>query len=135
MRELKQQLVGALLVIITVAAVAAAAINFQQQGKFHLPDDGVTWVDQTVSDQADGARMQPVAVLVAPHSAGEKAGIHVGDVLVSINGLHIDSSVQATEVLARLGAWSKAEYRILQGGIEAPAHVYVAEAERDSTLF
>jgi len=135
MRELKQQLVGALLVIITVAAVAAAAINFQQQGKFHLPDDGVTWVDQTVSDQADGARMQPVAVLVAPHSAGEKAGIHVGDVLVSINGLHIDSSVQATEVLARLGAWSKAEYRILQSGIEAPAHVYVAEAERDSTLF
>src|SRR5215471_3458856 len=135
MRELKQQLVGALLVIVTVAAVVSAAINFQQQGKFHLPDDGVTWVDQVVPDQAEGARMQAVAVLVAPRSAGEKAGIHVGDVLVSINGLHIDSSVQATEVLARLGAWSKAEYRILHGGIEAPAIVYVAEAERDSTLF
>src|SRR5262249_9123699 len=134
MRELKQQLVGALLVIVTVAAAVAAAINFQQQGKFHLPDDGVTWVDQVTPDQAD-TPMQPVAVLVAPRSAGEKAGIHVGDVLVSINGLHIDSSVQATEVLARLGAWSKAEYRIVHGGIEAPATVYVAEAERDSNLF
>ena len=51
MRELKQQLVGALLVIITVAAVVAAAINFQQQGRFHLPDDGVTWVDQITPDQ------------------------------------------------------------------------------------
>ncbi|HEY6344752.1 MAG TPA: ATP-binding protein [Bryobacteraceae bacterium] len=130
MGELKQQLVGALLVIVTVAAVVAAAINFQQQSKFHLPDDGITWVDR-----AAGNRMEPVAILVPPHSAGEKAGIHVGDVLVSINGLPINSSIEATEVLARLGAWSKAEYRIRHEGIEAPATVYVAEAERDSTLY
>ena len=46
MKELKQQLVSALLVIVTVAAVIAAAINFQQQSRFHLPDDGVTWLDR-----------------------------------------------------------------------------------------
>src|ERR1700751_633309 len=121
MSELKQQLVGALLVIVTVAAVAPAAINFQQQSKFHLPDDGITWVDR-----AAGNRMEPVAILVPQHSAGQKAGIHVGDVLVSINGLPITSSIEATEVRARLGAWSKAEYRIRHQGIEAPAIVYVA---------
>ena len=46
MKELKQQFGNALLVIVTVALVVAAAINFQQQGRFHLPDDGVTWVEQ-----------------------------------------------------------------------------------------
>src|SRR5262245_37666509 len=129
MKELKQQLVGALLVIVTVAAVVAAAINFQQQSKFHLPNDGVTWLDRGAGD-----RMLPTAVLVTSGSAGEKAGIHTGDVLVSINGLRIDSAIEATAVLARLGAWSKAEYRILHNGIEVPANVYVAEGEHDSTL-
>ena len=135
MQELKHQLVSALLVILTVAAVVAAAVNFQQQSKFHLPDDGVTWVDQAVPERAGEGRLLPTAVLVVPGSAGEKAGIHVGDVLVSINGLRIDRSIEATEVLARLGAWSKAEYRILHEGIEVPANVYVAEAAHDSTLY
>ena len=49
MRELRQQLTNALLMIITVAAVVAAAINFQQQSKFHMPDDGVTWADQQLA--------------------------------------------------------------------------------------
>ena len=41
---------NALLVIVTVAAVVAAALNFEQQSKFHLPDDGVTWVDRPSGD-------------------------------------------------------------------------------------
>src|SRR6516162_8001668 len=135
MQELRHQLVSALLVILTVAAVVGAAVNFQQQSKFHLPDDGVTWVDQAVPERAGEGRLLPTAVLVVPGSAGEKAGIHVGDVLVSINGLRISRSIEATEVLARLGAWSKAEYRILHDGIEVPANVYVAKAAHDSTLY
>jgi len=42
MKDLKLQFVSALLVIVTVAAVLAAALNFQQQSRYHLPDDGVT---------------------------------------------------------------------------------------------
>jgi hypothetical protein len=132
MRELKQQLASALLVIVTVAAIVAAAINFQQQSRFHLPDDGVTWVDQTVNGAPSG---RIVAAYVTPHSPGEKAGIHVGDVLVSIENQRIGRSEDATEILARLGVWSKAEYRILHGGVEVPATVYVAEAGHSSTLY
>jgi len=130
MKELKQQLVSALLVVVTVAAVIAAAINFQQQSRYHLPDDGVTWVDRI-----DGDRTHVVAAFVAPGSAGEKAGVHVGDVLVSIEGVPIEHEVDATEILARLGSWKKAEYKILHGGIEVPANVIVAETERDSTIY
>ena len=130
MKELKQQLVSALLVIVTVAAVIAAAINFQQQSRYHLPDDGVTWVDRV-----DGDMNHVIAAYVATGSAGEKAGVHVGDALVSIEGVPIERAIDATEILARLGSWKKAEYKIRHDGVEVPANVIVAESERDSTIY
>ena len=130
MRELRQQLTNALLMIVTVAAVVAAAINFQQQSKFHMPDDGATWADQLVSGQ-----MLPVAVYVAPGSPAEKAGIHEGDALISIDGLRIGRAEEAAQVLARLGSWHKAEYKIMHGSTEVPAPVIVGEVTRDSTLY
>lgn len=130
MKELKQQLVSALLVIVTVAAVIAAAINFQQQSRYHLPDDGVTWVDRV-----DGDVNHVIAAYIAAGSAGEKAGVHVGDALVSIEGVPIERAIDATEILARLGSWKKAEYKIRHDGVEVPANVIVAESERDSTIY
>ena len=130
MRELKQQLVSALLVIFTVAAVVAAAINFQQQSRYHLPDDGVTWLDKT---SAQSSRVE--AIYVTRGSPGEKAGIHVGDVLVSIEGVKVEQASDAMQVLARLGPWRKAEYQIKHDGVEVPANVIIGEADRDSTIF
>ena len=52
MKELKEQFVSALLVILTVAAVIASVINFQQQHRFRLPDDGVVWVDRHATVEA-----------------------------------------------------------------------------------
>src|ERR1700722_1904514 len=132
MKELRQQLVSALLVIVTVAAVVAAAINLQQQNKFHLPDDGVTWLDQSQGADQNSA---VVAVFVGRGSRGEKAGIHKGDRLVSIADLTIQRALDVTAVLARLGSWKKVEYQILHDGIEVPTNVIIGEAERDSTIF
>src|SRR5215475_3712988 len=130
MKELKQQLVSALLVIVTVAVVVAAGINFQQQSRYHLPDDGVTWIDRTSGDSS-----RVVAVYISSGSPGQKAGIHVGDVLASIEGVTVETASDATEMLARLGPWKKAEYKIRHDGVEVPANVIVGEAERDSTIF
>ena len=132
MRELKQQLVSALLVIVTLAAVVAAAINLQQQSRFHLPDDGITWSDQM---QGAGQNSVVVAVYVAPGSPGEKAGIHKGDQLVSVADLTIQRAIDVTAVLARLGAWKKVDYKIKHSGVEVTSNVIIAEAERDSTIF
>jgi two-component system, NtrC family, sensor kinase len=128
MRELRQQLINALLAVMTVAALIAAVINFQQQAKFRLPIDGATWVDK-------GGDMHPVAVNVTPKSPAENAGIHVGDALVSIAGVKVTSSAQAMQILASLGPWRKTDYRILHGGIEVPASVIIGEATHDGTLY
>ncbi len=130
MREFRQQLVSALLVIVTVAAVIAAAINFQQQSRFALPDDGVAWTDQ---DQGDSGRV--VAAYVTPGSPALKAGLRTGDVLLSIEGVRMDNALKATEVLARLGPWRQADYEIQRGGAKFTAKVIIGQAERDSTIF
>ena len=129
MKELKQQFVSALLVVLTVAAVIAAAINFQQQSRFRLSDDGITWIDRGTDPT------HVVALYVAPESPGQKAGLREGDVLVSIEGVGIDHELEATQVLTRLGAWRKAQYKVRRNGDELPASVIIGEAERDSTLF
>src|SRR5262245_7645273 len=128
MRELRQQLINALLAVLTVAAAVAAMINFQQQAKFHLPIDGATWVDRAGEEH-------PFAVDVTPKSPAENAGIHVGDSLVSIAGVRVVSAAQATQILASLGPWRKTDYRIEHGGVEVPATVVTGEAKHDGTLY
>jgi PAS domain S-box-containing protein len=135
MREFRQQLVSALLVIVTVAAVIAAAINFQQQSRFALPDDGVAWIDQPTSDPAPSESERVVAAYVTPGSPALKAGLRNGDVLLSIEGVHMDTALKATEVLARLGPWRQAAYEIQRGGAKFTAKVIIGQAERDSTVF
>ena len=126
MKELKQQLVSALLVILTVAAFVAAAINFQQQSRFHLPDDGVTWSDKNGS---------VTALYLVPAGAAEKAGLRKGDHLISISNVPVQNALEATAVLARLGPWKKADYKIRRNGVEVVLNVIVGETERDVTLY
>jgi hypothetical protein len=79
LRDLKTQFVSALLVILTVAAVWCAVINFRQQSSYHLPDDGITWVDR---NSPDGQNVV-VALHVLPGSPGDNAGIRAGDALLN----------------------------------------------------
>jgi len=67
--------------ILTVAAAISAFINFQQQSKFQLPDDGVTWVD------APGAVR---ALHIVANGPADKVGIESGDVVVKIAGASIE---------------------------------------------
>ena len=114
-----------------MAAVIAAGINFQQQKKFKLPEDGVTWVDRS----EPGKPTLVVAAFIVPQSQGEKAGIRVGDILRKINGSRVESSIDVTQVLVRLGPWSKAEYHVERLGIEAKFTVYISERVAESVLY
>jgi len=117
---------------MTVAAVVAAAINLQQQSLFHLPDDGVTWEERSLSP---GASPRIIAVYITPGSPAEKAGIHKGDALVSVAGVPVQSSLDVTAILARLGAWNKTEYKVRHEGVELVSSVIIGEAPRDRAIF
>ncbi|MEK7406230.1 MAG: ATP-binding protein [Acidobacteriota bacterium] len=126
MRDLKIQLSSALLMILTVAAVISAILNFQQQRAFRLPEDGVTWVDRS-----EGVR----ALHMVAGSPAAKAGLRPGDLLLQINGGGIHQAIDVSKVLVGLGAWSRAAYLVGRGGVEFQANLIVGEARRDPLLY
>ncbi len=126
MGELKAQFWSALLVILTVAALVAAGINFQQQSKFRLPEDGVTWVDR-------GGNVE--ALHVNPGSPAERAGLRSGDIVRSISGVPTTTPTDVTRVLVSLGAWRKAEYAVHRAGVEIKVPLIVGERTPTGTLY
>lgn len=131
MKDLENQLVSALLVVLTAAGLICAGINFQKQRSFQLAEDGVTWVDRF-----DPARKPVVmALVVDPGSGAAKAGIREGDVLLRINGAAIGASIDATKVIARITAWGSADYVIRRDGVEVPTKVIVSERAAEASRF
>jgi len=122
MRELKFKFSGALLTILTVAAFISAFINFQQQGKFRLPDDGVTWVDRA---------HKTVALHVVPGGPADRAGVKQGDAVLKIAGASIDKATDVSQVLVRIGAWNKAAYTMERAGVEFETTLIVGTALRN----
>jgi len=117
-QELKFQLSTAILTILTLAASVAALINFQQQQRFRLPEDGVIWVDRNGGVEA---------LSVPAGSEGAKAGLHTGDRLKMINGLPIQKAVEVTQVLASVGPWKWATYFASRSGIDFESKLMVGE--------
>src|ERR1700691_189194 len=124
-QELKFQLSTAILTILTIAAAASAVINFQQQHKFRLADDGAVWVDR-------GSRVE--ALHIDPDGPAAKAGLKNGDTLIKISGAATAKAVDVPQVLARVGAWNKAEYIASRHGVEFKADVYVREEPLDPAV-
>ncbi len=122
MRELKFKFSGALLMILTVAAAVSAFINFQQQTRFKLPDDGVTWVDRSGSVKA---------LHVTHGSPADRVGVRDGDIVVKIAGEPILRSIEVSQVLVGVGAWNKATYVLRRHGVEFEAPLIVGTALRN----
>jgi two-component system NtrC family sensor kinase len=124
-QELKFQVSTAILTILTIAAAVSAVINFQQQQKFRLPDDGVVWVQRAQGVQAlHVERAGPAA----------KAGLKNGDTLLEINGVPIRKATDVPQVLVTVGAWSKPSYTVRRQGVEFKAQVVVGEVPADPAV-
>jgi hypothetical protein len=129
--ELKNQLIGALLVVLTAAGLISAVVNFQQQQLYHLPEDGVVWVDR--QDEATKS-IAVVALRVEDGSGAALAGLRAGDRLIKINNFPIITSIDSSRVLARIGAWKEGEYVIQRRGVEFKSKVIVRERSLEATL-
>ncbi len=117
--------------ILTAAAVVCAGINFQQQSKFHLEDDGAIWVDR----DAPNGTTHVVALHVTPDGPAAKAGLRDGDVLLKIQGTPITEAVAVPQALVKIGAWNEANYLFERDGVEAKATVYVGELEPGAAIY
>jgi two-component system NtrC family sensor kinase len=131
LRDLKTQFVSALLFVLTVAAVCCALVNFRQQTSYHLPDDGVTWVDRTGGDDQNLV----LALHVTPGSQGYNAGIRAGDVLLKVAGHAIVKTVDVPQALQQVGIWNKTEYIVRRDNVPVPAQVIVGEGMLDRSLY
>ncbi len=125
LQELRFQLSTALLTVLTIAAAIAAGVSYEQNHKFHLPDDGVIWADRAG---------HVVALRVEPSGPADRAGIHPGDILGSIQTIPIRRADDVPRTLAAIGAWDKAAYDLSRRGVDIPATVYVAEVSRGASL-
>jgi len=125
-QELKFQLSTAILTLLTIAAGVSAVINLQQQGRFRLPDDGAIWVDRPSG---------VVALDVAKGRPAAKAGIHTGDILISINGAAVANSLDVAKILTGLGAWATCDYLVKHGGIDVKTPLIVGEVPRDPAIY
>jgi two-component system NtrC family sensor kinase len=136
-RELKSQLISALLFILTVGAVSCAIINYRQLRAFQLPTDGVTWVDRGVDDKnADPAALQHVvALVVEPGGPADYRGVHPGDTLVSISGTQIHKVADVGAALQRAGVWNQTEYLIRRNNVEFKVPLITAERVPDRSLY
>src|ERR1035438_9900494 len=125
LQELKFQLSTAILTVVTLAAGVGAVINFKEYRQFRLPSDGVVWVQRAGGVQA---------LEVPPGSPGAHANIHVGDRLLSINNFKIEKETDVAGVLATIKAWGKADYRLLERGVEVEAPMIVGEVPLDRVV-
>ncbi len=144
MSELRSQFTGALLVVLTVTAVICAGLNYQQQARYHLPDDGATWMD-IVHGEPPSQSQRVTAVHVESGGPAELAGIRTGDVLLRIAPVEnsepvpIREAIDVARILQRAGVWAKTTYildRDVDGrGVEIEAKVIVADVNRDRALY
>ena len=126
MSDLKRQFVSALFAILTLAAVIVAGINLQQQWLYHLPDDGVTWIETS-----NGV----IASHIVSGSPADNAGIRKGDKLTGIESLTVQRAIDVPQILMRIGSWKSAKYHFERKGLPADAQLIVGERHTGRSIY
>jgi two-component system, NtrC family, sensor kinase len=124
-QNLRVSLGAVVLALATLAAVIFAVINFRQREAYEIPDDGVAWFDTS-----HGAE----AWKLAPNSPAYRAGIRPGDILVAIDGAHVETQVQVTRRLWRAGLWTQVRYTLVRNGQEFETPLVTAPAEKPASI-
>ncbi|MGH9532914.1 MAG: histidine kinase N-terminal 7TM domain-containing protein, partial [Terriglobales bacterium] len=120
-RELQVRLTAAVLGVLTVTAVIFAWINYQQEQKFPIAEDGVWWVE-------DGGQIR--AERVQPGGPGERAGIRAGDTLTAVNGQELHRIGTLNRMMYQAGIWSKVGYTLVRQGVALEINVILTPADK-----
>src|SRR5579864_2690684 len=98
-REFQIRFIAGFLVLLTVASVTLAWINFRKERQYVAPYDGVWRIDRAGNLVADR---------VDPRGPGAQAGIKRGDRVVAIDSRPVSTTAALVSQLYRDGIWTKA---------------------------
>jgi PAS domain S-box-containing protein len=110
-----------LLAFLTITAATFAWVNFSKEYSYQLPYDGVWWMEN---------RGQLTANKLDPEGPGIRAGLRLGDTLISINDHPVETGAGLNRALFGAGAWTKAHYRLLRQGVAIEAPVVLTPVDR-----
>jgi two-component system, NtrC family, sensor kinase len=125
--NLFNRLQATLLAVATAGLVLLAVLNFRQESHFQQPYDGVWWMEAS-----NGAGLEATKVL--PDSPGERAGIHLHDLLTGVNDAPVVHLSDLDRELYRTGVYTKAEYSITRDGIRLDEPVVVIPEPPDRSV-
>lgn len=126
-KNLLNRLQATLLAVATAGLVLLAVLNFRQESRFQQPYDGVWWVEAQ-----SGAGLEATKVL--PDSPGQRAGIHLHDLLTGVNDTPVVHLSDLDRELYRTGVYSKAEYSITRDDIRLDEPVVVIPEPPDRSV-
>jgi signal transduction histidine kinase len=134
-RTLQTRIVAIVLALLTGTACLLAALNFAQENKIQSPTDGVTWVESGARPgiaasvgQADAPGALE-AESVPADSAGERAGIRPGDLLLSVNQQPTPRIASLVREWFRTKVYGSASYVIVRSGIRIDIPVILDQAD------
>jgi PAS domain S-box-containing protein len=115
------------LTLLVAAALAALGVaNVATRASWHEAEDGVLW----------GTRAEGVtAVEVAANSAGARAGIQSGDLLLAVNGEPIHTQAEVIERQHRAEVGTRLTYTLARLGSQQVIDVALASAPRGSSMY
>ncbi|HSU33078.1 MAG TPA: ATP-binding protein [Bryobacteraceae bacterium] len=132
MSESRNQFVGTLLLVLTVAAVIAAVLSFEHLRSYPLHDDGVTWVDQKGPD----GQNRVVAEYVASNSPGGRADIRLGDRLLQVGSFPVTKALDVPQALWQIPLLGRTKYTLQRHGIEFQKdNIFIEGAPRDTAIY
>ena len=123
-RDFQIRFTAGFLVLLTVAAITLAGINFRKDSQFVAPYDGVWWVEH-------GPNL--VAERVNANGPGARAGIKPGDRLLAVDGRPVSRTSSVNQQLYRDGAWAKATYTLARSSVTVDTALILVPAQRNSS--
>jgi two-component system, NtrC family, sensor kinase len=122
-RDLQVRTTAILLGLFTVAAIIFAWLNFQQERKLAIPNDGIWWVEDEGHLKAER---------VHPQGPGERAGVKPGDALMSVNGSPITKTADLIRQLYKKGVYAEVKYELRRDRV--PLEVQLVLVPADTSL-
>jgi len=95
--------------LLTLGLLIIGGFNIHQKRSYVIPEDGCLWIQTDAGVQAQ---------VVVNDGACDRAGVHEGDLLRSINYMKIESDRDVTRALYSVGVYSTARYTLERDGVQ-----------------